>query len=107
MFHPAGRDETQQPGNETISPCDADAQKPARIITPCNPAAASAAFQDGDAIMRTFSFILAFGIMLAGPSFTTAESNLPNAGAFSYGGSPPADAALDLAHLTLTRRSRA
>jgi hypothetical protein len=39
--------------------------------------------------MRTISFILAFGFLLAGPSMAGSyDSSLPSPGAFSYSGSP-------------------
>jgi hypothetical protein len=39
--------------------------------------------------MRTLSFILAFGLVLVGPSMSGAsDSSLPGIGTFSYVGSP-------------------
>jgi hypothetical protein len=39
--------------------------------------------------MRTISFILAFGFVLAGPSIAgTSDNSLPGIGTFSYNGSP-------------------
>ena len=39
--------------------------------------------------MRTISFILAFGFILAGPSMAgSSDNSLPGIGAFSYNGSP-------------------
>jgi hypothetical protein len=39
--------------------------------------------------MRTLSFILAFGFVLAGSSFAGApDGNLPGIGTFQYSGSP-------------------
>lgn len=39
--------------------------------------------------MRTLTIILAFGFLLAGPSFAgMADSGLPGVGSFSYTGSP-------------------
>ena len=46
--------------------------------------------------MRTFSFILAFAFVLAGPSIAGSvdSSSLPGVGSFAYNGSPAvADAA--------------
>ncbi|MGY8705389.1 hypothetical protein RAD16_06545 [Bradyrhizobium sp. 18BD] len=41
--------------------------------------------------MRTLSFILAFGFVLAGSSFAgTPDGNLPGIGTFQYSGSPVA-----------------
>ena len=50
--------------------------------------------------MRTISFILAFGLLLAGPSMAgPSDSRLPGAGAFAYNGaSLPADAPMQVAH---------
>ena len=39
--------------------------------------------------MRTFSFILAFAFMLAGPSMAgSSENTIPGVGTFAYNGSP-------------------
>jgi len=38
--------------------------------------------------MRTLSFILAFVLVLAGPSMAGSSDNLPAAGAFAYNGPP-------------------
>ena len=39
--------------------------------------------------MRTFSFILAFAFIMAGPSIAgSADQGLPGVGTFSYNGSP-------------------
>ena len=39
--------------------------------------------------MRTISFILAFGFLLAGPSLAgSSDKGLPGIGTFAYGGSP-------------------
>jgi len=43
--------------------------------------------------MRTFSFILAFAFVLAGPSMAGSSDNLPAAGAFAYNGAPAANSA--------------
>jgi hypothetical protein len=41
--------------------------------------------------MRTISFILAFGFVLAGPSMAgSSEQGLPGVGTFTYNGSPVA-----------------
>jgi hypothetical protein len=43
----------------------------------------------GDSQMRTLSFILAFGFVLAGPSIAgSSETGLPGIGTFAYTGSP-------------------
>lgn len=44
--------------------------------------------------MRTFSFILAFAFVLAGPSMAgSADPSLPGVGTFAYHGSPVTTAA--------------
>ncbi len=44
--------------------------------------------------MRTSSFILAFALMVAGPSMAgSSDQNLPGAGTFAYHGSPVATSA--------------
>ena len=44
--------------------------------------------------MRTFSFILAFAFILAGPSMAGAiDSGLPGVGTFAYNGAPVSPAA--------------
>ena len=50
---------------------------------------AIAGTEPGDTSMRTLSFILAFGFVLAGSSFAGApDGNLPGIGTFQYSGSP-------------------
>ena len=45
--------------------------------------------------MRTLSFILAFALILAGPSMAgSADQTLPGIGTFAYNGSPVATPAL-------------
>ena len=45
--------------------------------------------------MRTTSFILAFALMLVGPSMAgSSDQNLPGVGAFAYHGSPVATSAI-------------
>jgi hypothetical protein len=44
--------------------------------------------------MRTFSFILAFAFILAGPTLAgSSDNDLPGIGTFAYNGSPIAAAA--------------
>jgi hypothetical protein len=51
--------------------------------------AVCAGTQTGDSQMRTLTFILAFGFVLAGPSIAgLADSGLPGIGSFFYTGSP-------------------
>jgi hypothetical protein len=43
----------------------------------------------GDSQMRTFSFILAFAFILAGPTLAgSSDNDLPGIGTFAYNGSP-------------------
>ena len=55
-----------------------------------NPAtkATAPALEPGDTQMRTLSFILAFGFVLAGHSMAGSSDNLPGVGTFAFGGSP-------------------
>ena len=48
--------------------------------------------------MRTFSFILAFAFVLAGPSIAGSSENLPGIGTFAYTGTP---IAADASQVTL------
>jgi|GEM_PF-1200265 len=48
--------------------------------------------------MRTFSFILAFAFVLAGPSMAGSCENLPGIGTFAYTGAP---VVVDAAQMTL------
>ena len=43
--------------------------------------------------MRTLSFILALGFVLAGPSMAGSTDSLPGAGTFAYNGAPAANSA--------------
>ena len=43
--------------------------------------------------MRTLSFILAFGFVLAGSSLAGSIDTLPGAGTFAYNGTPAANSA--------------
>jgi hypothetical protein len=55
--------------------------------------------------MRILSFILAFGVAFAAPSFNaTAESGLPGVGTFRY--ATAQSERTDVAHLTLTARGK-
>jgi hypothetical protein len=50
--------------------------------------------KSGDSQMRTFSFILAFAFILAGPSLAgSSDGDLPGIGTFAYNGSPIATTA--------------
>jgi hypothetical protein len=50
---------------------------------------AAPALETGDSQMRTFSFLLAFAFVLAGPSMAgSTDGGLPGIGSFAYNGSP-------------------
>ena len=64
------------------------------VINPGTTAAVSAGTQTGDSQMRTLSFILAFGFVLAGSSMAgLSDGGLPGVGSFAYSGSPIAASA--------------
>jgi hypothetical protein len=108
LFHPLARDETNLRPHETIFGWQRRyPETPVGYQSP-NDAANSAATRTGDSHMRTFSFILAFAFIVAGPSLAgSSEGNLPGAGVFSYGPSAAAASApaVMVAGLTLARRS--
>jgi hypothetical protein len=67
----------------------ADIRKQRMVTTWATKTAGNAGGQTGDSQMRTFSFILAFAVVLVGPSLAgSTESNLPGIGTFAYTGSP-------------------
>jgi hypothetical protein len=54
----------------------------------------------GDSQMRTLSFMLAFALVLAGPSLAGSSDNgLPGIGTFAYTGSPTAASAPQAMHV--------
>jgi hypothetical protein len=64
------------------------------VINPATTAAVSAGTQTGDSKMRTLSFILVFGFVLAGSSMAgLSDGGLPGVGSFAYSGSPIATSA--------------
>jgi hypothetical protein len=74
-----------------FSACGADVRKQRLVIKLPTQTAATAG--SGDSQMRTFSFILAFAFVLAGPSMAGSPDRLPAAGAFAYNVTPAANAA--------------
>jgi hypothetical protein len=89
LFRPPRVRETIPVRDETISAFGADVRKQRMVINFATRTAASAGIQTGDSQMRTLTFILAFGFVLAGPSIAgLADSGLPGIGSFSYTGSP-------------------
>jgi len=95
LFRPAEADETILRCDETIfrfgrrcAETSRDYQVVSETAGGCQPPAT------GDSQMRTFSFILAFAFVLAGPSMAgSADQALPGVGTFAYNGSPVATAA--------------
>jgi hypothetical protein len=72
----------------------ADIRKQRLVIKWPTKRRATPAPKTGDSQMRTFSFILAFAFILAGPSMAGSSDNgLPGIGTFSYNGSPIATSA--------------
>jgi hypothetical protein len=59
------------------------------VINRATTTAVSAGCETGDSQMRTLTFILAFGFVLAGPSMAgLSDGGLPGIGSFTYSGSP-------------------
>jgi hypothetical protein len=97
IIHVLCRIVSSGPGHETILPDDetifcfgAERRKPQLVINLPTTTADSAGWQNRrDSQMRTFSFILAFAFVLAGPSLAgSSDANLPGVGTFAYTGSP-------------------
>jgi len=82
----------------------AELRKRQTVIQPKNKRRPAPATKTGDSQMRTLSFILAFGFVLAGPSVvSSSETSLPGVGTFAYSGSPivsPAPQAVVVATLS-------
>jgi hypothetical protein len=77
------------PPDETIIRFEAERWKPRMGYQGANKTADRADRQTGDSQMRTFSFILAFAYILAGPTLAgSSDGNLPGTGTFAYNGSP-------------------
>lgn len=95
LFHPAGADETILRYDETIFRFGRRCAETSRDYQVVNETAgAGPRPTTGDSQMRTFSFILAFAFVLAGPSVAgSADQGLPGVGTFAYHGSPVATAA--------------
>jgi hypothetical protein len=59
------------------------------VINRATTTAVSAGCETGDSQMRTLTFILAFGFVLAGPSMAgLSDGGLPGIGSFTYSGPP-------------------
>jgi hypothetical protein len=82
-------DETNPGRHETIFRFWRRYPETARGYQIANETAGTVGTEIGDSQMRTISFILAFGFILAGPSMAgTSDNGLPGIGTFSYNGSP-------------------
>jgi hypothetical protein len=89
LFRRMTGDETILPGNETIFGFGRITGETADGYQLHNDDGAPPATQYRDKSMRTLSFILAFGFVLAGSSFAGApDGDLPGIGTFQYSGSP-------------------
>ncbi|WP_152036347.1 hypothetical protein CIT37_41975 [Bradyrhizobium ottawaense] len=84
-----GLDETILTEMKPFCAFGASRAKPPMVISFTTNDGASPATEFGDKTMRALSFILAFGLVIAGPSFAGApDGNLPGVGTFQYSGSP-------------------
>jgi hypothetical protein len=82
------------PATKPFPVFSADVRKQRMVINFATRTAASAGTQPGDSQMRTLSFILAFGFVLAGPSMAgLSDGGLPGIGSFAYTGPPIAASA--------------
>jgi len=101
LFRRAARDETILPGDETISGFSRrHPETPAGYQSDNETAGQRRQAETGDSQMRTLSFILAFGFVLAGSSMAgSSDTGLPGIGTFAYNGAPmvPAPQAIVLA----------
>jgi hypothetical protein len=66
----------------------ADIRKQRMVSNGTTKTAGNAGGQTGDSQMRTFSFILAFAVVLVAPSLAGSANSLPGIGTFAYNGSP-------------------
>jgi hypothetical protein len=88
LFRRSTTDETNLPATKPFPACGADVRKQRKVINPATKRG-SVGCQNGDDLMRTLSFILAFASMLAGPLMTgSSENTVPGVGTFAYNGSP-------------------
>ncbi len=93
MFRPDRSTKQFSPAMKPFSAFGADIRKQPLVTTlPTN--GGDAGTETGDSHMRTFSFILAFAFILAGPSIAGSSDNgLPGIGTFSYNGASVATSA--------------
>jgi hypothetical protein len=72
----------------------ADIRKQRMVINSATKRRAASALETGDSQMRTLSFLLAFGFVLAGPSMAgSSDGGVPGIGTFAYNGSSIATSA--------------
>ena len=90
LFRRASRDETILSGDETISGFSRrHPETPAGYQSANKTARQRRHAETGDRQMRTLSFILAFGFVLAGSSMAgSSDTGLPGIGTFAYNGAP-------------------
>jgi hypothetical protein len=75
--------------DETIFRFGAELRKQLMVISRLTKRRTASASQSGDRQMRTLSFILAIGFVVAGPSLAgSSDVGLPGIGTFAYNGSP-------------------
>jgi hypothetical protein len=88
LFRRLAADETNLPATKPFPAFGADIRKQRKVINLATKRG-SAGCQNGDDLMRTLSFILAFALVLAGPLMTgSSENTVPGVGTFAYNGSP-------------------
>ena len=89
LFRRGAADETILTGNETIFGFERITGETADGYQHPNDDGAPPARNSKDRSMRALSFILAFGLVLAGSSLAGApDGNLPGIGTFQYSGTP-------------------
>jgi hypothetical protein len=89
MFRRVWSTKQMPAATKPFSAFGADIRKQRRVIKLPTKRRGTAGTDTGDSQMRTLSFILAFALILAGPTMAGSSDNgLPGIGAFSYDGSP-------------------
>jgi len=89
MFRPTWSTKQFSGAMKPFSVYGADIRKQPLVITLPTKTAGTAGTKTGDSQMRTISFILAFGFVLAGPTMAgSSDKGVPGIGTFSYSGSP-------------------
>jgi hypothetical protein len=89
LFHPLWATKQFSCATKPFSAFGADIRKQRMVSNWTTKTAGNAGSQTGDSQMRTFSFILAFAVVLVAPSLAgSTDNNLPGIGTFAYHGSP-------------------